>query len=246
MTDQPRSGNRLLDRLPEQDWQRMRPHFEPVELPLAKVLFEGDEPYRRLYFPTDGIVSVVAVFESGATAEMATVGREGMVGAGAILSSDTALGRHLVQVPGAGLMIGYADFRRLEREFPALRRVLLAYGQAFLIQVLQSVACNGVHSVEERAARWLLMCHDRSHGDTFLLTQEFLAEMLGVSRPAVSTVARTLQRAGLIRYSRGVMTVEDRPGLEEASCECYRIISREYGLRMGALTDDATQARGAS
>lgn len=214
----------------------MRPCFAETELTLGQTLFEARQLFQRLYFPTAGVLSTVAVFEDGSTAEMATTGREGMVPVGAILSSDRAMSRYVVQVPGAALAIGHAEFKRFEDEIPAFRNVLFAYGQAFLAQVHQSVACNTRHSVEERAARWLLMCHDRSEGD-LPLTQEFLSAMLGVSRPSVSIVARTLQRAGLIRYSRGTIKIEDRAGLEEATCECYRIIRREYEDRLGPVLD---------
>lgn len=230
--------NRLLAALPQEDWRAMRPHFEEVDLPAARVLVEADRPFRRLYFPTSGVISALAVFADGSGAEVATVGREGMAGVGAVLGSDTAFCRHLVQVPGSALVVAHDAFRRLERQVPAFRATLLAYVQAFLAQVMQSVACNGVHPVEERAARWLLMCHDRAGCDSFPLTQEFLAEMLGASRAAVSVVARTLRRAGLIRYSRGVVTVEDRAGLEEASCECYGIIRRQYEKRLSPGRDE--------
>lgn len=228
-----RPKNRLLAALPIDDWERIRPHFEEVELPAGRILFEAGEPFRRLYFPTSCVISHVAVFENGSTAEMATTGREGVVAIAAVLGSPTVLRRLLVQVPGSALVIDYDEFRRVEQEMPAFQETLSAYAQVFLAQVLQSVACNAVHSVEERAARWLLMCHDRSGDDTFLLTQQFLGEMLGVSRQTVSTVTRILQRAGLIRYTRGMITIEDRPGLEEASCECYGIVRRTYDERLG-------------
>ena len=159
---------------------------------------------------------------------MATVGNEGAVGAGALLDDNTATGRYLVQLPGSALAIEPAKLRIALEESPSLRALLAAYARAFVGQVMQSVACNAVHSAEERCARWLLMTHDRSGGDTFALTQEFLAQMLGVHRPTVTIVARTLQRAGLIRYSRGSITVLDRAGLEEAACECYHLIRRRY------------------
>jgi CRP-like cAMP-binding protein len=232
MTLGDRPKNRLLAALPVQDWERLRPHFDEVDLPLGQLLCEGGAPFDRLYFPTAGVISTVAVFADGSAAEMATTGREGMVGVGAILGSDTSLSRQLVQVPGSALVIDYDTFRQVEPDMPSLRVALFAYTQAFMAQVLQSVACNGVHTVEERVARWLLMCHDRSDADQFLLTQEFLAEMLGVSRRAVSMVARTLQRAGLIRYSRGVITIEDRARLEAASCECYGAIRQQYEDRL--------------
>jgi CRP-like cAMP-binding protein len=233
--------NQLLAALPPRDWEKMRPFFEPVELSMGKFLYDVGEPMRHLYFPTVGVISSVALFESASTAEMATVGREGMVSADAILGGETALSRTFVQVTGSALMVDLDVFKRFQREIPAFDEVLAAYVRALLAQVMQSVACNGVHFVEERAARWLLMCHDRSDGDSFPITQEFLAEMLGVSRPAVSMVARTLNRAGLIRYSRGIMKIEDRVGLEEACCECYSIIRQRYQACFANIPDRTTE-----
>ncbi len=220
--------NRLLAALSPEEAAKLRPHLETVPLPHGKVLFDPDEPFTRVYFPEDGVVSLVAVFEDGTTSEMATVGREGVVGFSALLDKDTAVGRHLVEVPGSALSMPFSRFRGVLRQSEPLRALCAAHARAFLAQVLQTVACNGVHTVEERCARWLLMTHDRSGGDTFALTQEFLAQMLGVHRPTVTLVARSLQGAGLIHYSRGAITVVDRRRLEEASCECYGIIRRQY------------------
>jgi CRP-like cAMP-binding protein len=231
MTPQPELKNRLLSALPKQDWEKMRSHFDEVRFSRGDVLVDAGEPFRQLYFPTAGVISDVTVFATGSMVEMATMGLEGMVNIRAYLGSQAPLGRQIVQVPGSALAISYDDFRHFEQEVPAFRGILLAYAQAFLDQVLQSVACNAVHSIQERVARWFLWCHDRCEGDTFTLTQEFLADMLGASRPIVNTAARTLQRAGLIHYSRGSITITDRAGLEEASCECYAIIRRAYEQR---------------
>jgi len=208
-----------------------------MELRAGELLLDVFQPIDRLYFPIQGVISTVATFEDGSVVEMATTGNEGMVTIAAALSSDTAINRSIVQVPGRALVMDYADFRRAQKEFPSFRETLLIYAQAFMAQTMQSVACNGVHSVEERAARWLLMTHDRCGSDSFALTQEYLAEMLGVSRPAVSIVAGTLQRAGLISYKRGVITVRDRAGLESASCECYRAIRTQYERRLFRILD---------
>lgn len=223
---QPR--NRLLMALPAEDLRRLRPHLEPVALPHRKVLFEADELLMRVYLIQAGVVSLVTVFEDGTTVEMATVGREGMVGVGTLLGGDTALGCYVVQVPGSALTMEASRFRDALRESPKLRMVCEAYAQAFFAQLLQNVACNAAHSVERRCARRLLMSHDRSDGDTFALTQELLAEMLGVRRSTVTLVDRALQKAGLIEYHRGAITVLDRPGLEAAACECYRVIRERY------------------
>jgi CRP-like cAMP-binding protein len=227
----PKPKNRILAALPPREWEQIGPLCQPIELVNGRELIEGGEPFSHVYFPESGIISTVSVFESGEVTEIATTGREGMVSVAAILGADRALYRSMVQMPGSALMIDFQAFRRAQREFPAFQKALLTYSQAFLGQVMQSVACNGTHSVEERCARWLLMAHDRSDDDRFLLTQEFLAQMLAVSRPAVNLVARTLQQAGLIRYRRGEITILDRAGLEEASCECYGLIRQHYEAR---------------
>ena len=224
--------NRLLGALSKPVWEEVRPHCDNVALKLGHLLQEGGEPIERIYFPTSGVISSVAVFNGGRAAEMATTGPEGMVDIGAVLGAETALSRNLVQVTGSALVMEFDTFCRLRDEVPEFKTILLWYAQAFMAQVMQSVACNAVHSLEERAARWLLMCHDRTNREKFSLTQEFLAEMIGVSRPALNTVARALQRAGLIRYVRGAVTVEDREGLEASSCECYEIIRKHYDVRL--------------
>jgi CRP-like cAMP-binding protein len=239
MSDGLPPANGLLAALPREEWERMRAGFESAPLVHRTALLHVGSPYTRIHFPLAGVVSTVAAFESGATAEMATIGREGMVEIGAILGSRTALSRHMVQVPGESLSIGFAAFLRLQEESPAFRDILLRYAQAYLVQVLQSAACNAVHSVQERAARWLLTCQDRNTATSFPLTQEFLAQMLGVSRPIVSTIARTFQQTGLIRYARGTITIVDRARLEQASCECYRLIRKAYAERSIGASEPA-------
>jgi hypothetical protein len=164
---------------------------------------------------------------------MATTGREGMIAVDVVLGGDVALARFLVQVPGSALTIGIEPFRRVQAEIPGFAAMLLAYAQAYLVQIQQSVACNGVHSLEQRAARWLLMMRDRSDS-SFPLTQEILAQMLGVSRTAVNLTARSLQRAGLISYRRGIIRILDHEGLEDLSCECYWIVRRDFECRFGS------------
>jgi CRP-like cAMP-binding protein len=211
-----------------QDWPSVSGEFREVHLVRQQVLVDAGEAMSRLYFPLDCVVSTVAVFENGSVAEMAVTGREGMVGISALFGSRIAIGRHIVQVAGHALELGYDSFVRLSQEVSSFREALLAFLYAFQGQALQFTACNSVHSVEQRAARWLLMCHDRTDGDSFSITQEFLAEMLGVSRLSVSNVARALQRAGLIRYNRGNVFIEDRAGLERVACECYRIVNSRF------------------
>ena len=220
--------NRLLAGIPVGEWLRIHKHFELIELIQGHVLAEPGESFSHVYFPEDGIVSTVATFETGAVAETATTGPEGMVSVGTVLGGTRALNRKIVQVPGSGYRIELRRFEQLQRDNPAFRQRLLAYIQVFLGQAMQSVACNGIHSLEERCARWLLACHDRMEHDRFPLTQELLAEMLGVSRPAVNRIARTLQAAGLISYTRGVVEIKDRHGLKKVTCECYATIRGHF------------------
>jgi hypothetical protein len=166
--------------------------------------------------------------------ETGTVGREGFNGVPVLLGADRVSGRSLVQVPGRGIRMASGDLRTAADRLPALRALLQRYSQALFAQMAQSVACNRAHPVDERCARWLLMTHDRVDGDTFPLTQEFLAQMLGVQRPTVSTAQSMLQRAGFIRYSRGHVTVADRAGLEQAACPCYSIVRKEFERLIGA------------
>jgi CRP-like cAMP-binding protein len=222
----PRNG--VLAALPHEVLSSLQPHLKPVSLPRERVLCEADEPLQRVYFVEAGLVSLVSLFEDGTTPEMATVGREGMVGIGALLGGEHALGRYVVPVAGFALAIEASRFHGALRERPALRAACEGYAQAFLRHLLQNIACNAVHRVEQRCARWLLTCHDQAEHDAFELTQEYLADMLGVRRSTVTVVAYSLQQAGLIHYRRGAINVLDRPGLEAAACECYRIIRDGY------------------
>jgi CRP-like cAMP-binding protein len=220
--------NLLLAALPPRDLYHLRPHLEPVALLRGEVLIDVGEALTRAYFIEAGVVALVAVFEDGTSAVSAIVGREGLVGAGALLGNDAALGRHLVQVAGSALTMEAARFRDALRASPSLRTICQAYVRAFLGQVLQTIACHNVHTLEEKCARSLLVIHDRSNGDTLALRQEFLAEVLGVRRSTAAAVTRTLQRAGLISYCQGDITVLDRAGLESAACECYGVDRERY------------------
>lgn len=202
--------------------------LEPVQLRLKKVLQEPDHPISHVYFVTNGVVSLVNEPDHGEIVEVATIGREGMVGFHIVLGADTMPNRALVQVPGEGFRLEAARFRRFVDTHPDFRILLTRYTMALLNQIAQNASCNRLHEVQERCARWLLQTHDRVDGDSFPLTHEFLGQMLGVHRPTVSIAAGMLQKAGLITYARGIITIIDRPGLEGASCSCYRFIEREY------------------
>ena len=222
-----RLANRLLLALAPEELRRLEPNLKQVPVVPQQVLFEANQPLTCVYFIEAGVVSLMSVFENGTTAEMATVGREGVVAVGSLLGGEAALGRYVVQIPGSALAIDTVRFSALLRRSPRLRAACDAYAQAFFAQLLQNVACNSIHSAEERCARWLLTSHDRI-GYTFPLTHEVLAETLGVRRSTVTLVASALQRAGLIQYRRGMVTVLDRPRLEAAACECYRAIRDQY------------------
>jgi CRP-like cAMP-binding protein len=200
----------------------------PVLLPPDTVLCDADEPLTHAYFIETGLVSLVSVFKNGTTAEMGTVGREGLVGIETLLGSERALGRYVARASAQALAIETGRFQSALQVSPELRAICDNYAQAFLREVLQTAACNSVHMVEERCARWLLMSHDRSDHETLMLTQGYLAEALGVCRSTVTLTASALRRAGLIRYRRGTIRVLDRGGLEQVACECYRVIRSQY------------------
>jgi CRP-like cAMP-binding protein len=223
--DESHRANRLIASMPGELRAKLVPHLEIVPLEPRTVLVDSGQRLRYAYFPHAGVICLMAALRKGG-AETATVGPEGFIGFEALLGSDVASQRILVQVTGAASRVPIGVLMELVRDHPPLRDLLLYYVRYFLIQVLQSVACNGLHSVHERCARWLLMAHDRAGTDSFHLTQEFLAELLGIQRPSVTIVARTLQKAGLIQYSRGLIAITDRPGLEAAACECYDMVRK--------------------
>jgi CRP-like cAMP-binding protein len=241
LTDSVRANprNALLAAVPQEVLASLRAHLKPVSLPRGTTLCEAEQPLSRIHFVETGAVSLATVLEDGTTAEMATVGREGVVEVDTLLGGGRALGRYVVALSGFALAVEASRFQSALREMPELRATCEVYAQAFLANLLQNVACNATHSVEERYARWLLMWDDQVDDDAFELTQEYLADVLGVRRATVTVVARTLQDAELIRYRRGAITVLDRRGLEAAACECYRIVRYGYEralTRMPGLT----------
>jgi CRP-like cAMP-binding protein len=226
-------GNRLLARLPAGDFKRLFPDPRPVTLEFMQVLYEPEAAIDFVYFPSHGVVSQVTVMEDGAIIELSTVGKDGVVGLPLVLGIAESSSKAVVQVPGSGLRLTAEKLKaEISRDTP-LRRLLLRYTGVFLFQISQAVACNGLHSVQQRCCRWLLMTHDRVDGDEFPITHEFLAQMLGVRRPSITEVLRPLKEEGLIRYRRGRMTVLEREGLENASCECYRTVQQEYARLLG-------------
>ncbi len=227
-------GNRLLRCLPPDEFAWLNQHLVPVELPARLILAEQDKPFQHVYFIDTGVASVVNQI-GGGMIEVGTVGNEGMAGLSVFLDADTIPSRTFIQVAGTGRRMDAHTFAAGADERPVLRRMLHRYTQAFLTQVSQTAACNRAHELNQRCARWLLMTHDRMDGvDSFVLTHEFLSFMLGVRRAGVTVAAGMLQKAGLIRYSRGRITVLDRSGLEAASCECYGIVRSHFERLLGA------------
>ena len=217
--------NRLLAVLPAEEIERLMPSLESVPLLTGMSIYEPNTRITCVYFPISGIVSMTSDMREG-TVEVGTVGREGMTGLPLVLRAETMPTRAFVQVPGHAYRMRDEDLFAAMRESPCFERLLLRYALALFDQSAQHAACNRLHALEERCARWLVMTHDRVDGDVLPLKQQFLAEMLGVHRPAVTLAAGALQKAGVIRYTRGKVTVLDRPALERASCECYEIITR--------------------
>jgi len=224
----PPSENRLLAILPPDVLSRLQPHLEPVALAFRERLYAPNEPISQVYFPCGAVISMILPLEAGTVVEVATVGNEGMLGLPAFLGTGSIPGEAFCQIPGQALRLRAQTLRQQTAGGGPLHDALLRYTQGLMNQISQSAACNRVHSIDERCARWLLMTHDRAGSDHFPLTQEFLAQMLGVRRAGVSAAASILQRAGFIRYSRGRMTIADRSGLESAACGCYRIVRDEF------------------
>jgi CRP-like cAMP-binding protein len=226
-------GNKLLARLPKQERERLQQHFRRVRLEVKQVLFEINDPIDFAYFPLTGVVSAITLMIDGTNIEVATIGREGMFSLSALFGPETSPNRMIVQVEGEALRMEAQAFRAETREDRPLRRLIVLYHAAFMRQVSQAVACNGLHTVQQRCCRWLLMTHDRACSDEFYLTHEFLSHMLGVRRASVTEVLKPLQDGGLIRNRQGRITVLNRKGLEDMCCECYRTVEDDFERLLG-------------
>ena len=222
------SPNRLLASLRPADLELLRPHLKPVELKNETVLFEAGDKIDRVYFPHSGIISLVVQLSGGQAIEAAMIGRDSMFGTTSALDGAVSLNKAIVQLPGRGETLEVAHFRKVAEHSVSLRTTLLRHEQVIFAQAQQSAACNASHTVDARLSRWLLRSRDLSGSDILPLTQEFLAQMLGVQRSSVSPVAHTLQQAGLIRYSRGRIEIINLEGLQDASCECYGTVKAHY------------------
>jgi len=226
-------SNRLLGLLPQEDYERLRPQLQPIPLEYRQSLYRADKPLRFVYFIETGVGSLVNTMANGDAAEVGTIGNEGVVGLPLVFGNNRAPTSVYIQVPGAGLRMKATLFKEELARSASIRKVMFRYAHAFFNQVAQSAACNHFHTIQQRCCRWLLMTHDRMQSDEFLLTQEFLAMMLGVQRTGVTAAAGALQRAGLIRYKRGNVTILDRRGLENLTCECYGVSKMEFDRLLG-------------
>lgn len=228
--------NRLLELLPQEDFDRLQARFHRVTFEYKLPLYEAHKPIDFVYFPTSGVISLVSTMTDGSAAEVGTIGNEGVVGLPIILGDRFGPTNVYVQVPGAGLRLEAGFFRQAAEHSGAMRTVMLRYAHALFNQVAQTAACTHFHSIEQRCCRWLLMTHDRVQSEQFLLTQEFLGMMLGVQRTSVTLVANQLKEQKLIDYHRGHVTILDRTGLEKNSCECYAVSKREFDRLLGPPT----------
>jgi CRP-like cAMP-binding protein len=229
-------ANRLLAALPDADLARWLPLLEPVEMPLGGVVYESGRILAHVYFPTTAIVSLLYVMENGASAEIAVVGREGLVGISLFMGGGSTPSRAVVQSAGRGYRLPAAAMHEAFDGAGPVMHLMLRYTQALITQMAQTAVCNRHHALDQQLCRWLLLSLDRLPGDELVMTQELIANMLGVRREGVTECALKLQQAGLIRYVRGRITVLDRPGLERRTCECYAVVKKEYDRLLPART----------
>ena len=220
--------NHLLAALPESEWQRWLPQLEAVSLPLGEVLYEPGTTLSHVYFPTTAIVSLLYVMENGASAEIAVVGNEGLVGISLFMGGESTPSRAVVQSAGRGFRLPAEALKEEFAHAGPVMHVLLRYTQALITQMAQTAVCNRHHSLDQQLCRWLLLSLDRLSGNELVMTQELIANMLGVRREGVTEAALKLQAAGMIRYARGRIRVLDRSGLEQRTCECYAVVKKEY------------------
>ncbi len=220
--------NRILASLPAGEYERIAPHLEDVRIQLGEVLSRPDEKFEYVHFPKRGTISVCAMMEDGTQVEVGVIGSEGMCGLPVLFGTDAVPLQSMVQIPDGAARMKAEAFKSVIKDCPTLHQSLMHYAQAFYIQAAQTAACNRLHAIEGRLARWLLMCQDRTQSDLLPLTHEFMSIMLGVRRAGVSEAANKLKADGLIDYQRGLVRVLDRGGLEAATCECYGVIRKAF------------------
>ena len=221
------NANRLLAALPAEDYERLLPHLKPVTFSLGEVIYESQRVMEHVYFPTTSHVSLLYTMLNGATAEVGLVGNEGLVGIALFMGGDTTPNRAIVQGAGEAFQMSAAAMQEEFRRGGAFQSALLRYTQTLITQISQTAVCNRLHTTEQRLCRWILMTHDRVRSDELQMTHEFISNMLGIQREAVSIAAHRLQDKGAIRYTRGRIRVTDRQTLEESSCECYQMVKDE-------------------
>ena len=229
----PKPENKLLAALSRKSYERIAPHLELVAFELGDVLYHPKQPIKHVYFPHKTTISIVNILEDGAMVEIGVVGREGMLGTTLLSGDDISSHQAIVQIADSGVRMKAEIFKQEIKNNAELNELVHRYLQALFTQIAQTGACNRVHPIAERLARWLLLCQDRMESETLQLTHEFIATMLGARRAGVSVAASTLQAAGIISYHRGKVIIRDREGLEEASCECYKTVKDEYDRLLG-------------
>lgn len=227
-------SNRIISILPKEDYERIAPHLEYVDMPLGEVLFHPEERIDYAYFPYRGTVSILAVMEEGSQVEVGTVGREGMMGLPIVMGTDSVPLLAIVQIPGSGVRLKAERFKEALSQSEDMYRNFLCYAQAFFVQTAINAGCNRLHHIDGRMARWLLTCSDRAESKQLQLTQEFLSTMLGVRRAGVTMAANKLKEDGLISYNRGRISILDTNGLEDVSCECYQVVKKEFDRLIGS------------
>jgi CRP-like cAMP-binding protein len=228
MTNQPRPANKILANLPEDEFEQIRPQLRAVSFPIGEILYMPEQKIEHAYFVEGGIVSLLAALEDGSTVEAGVIGPEGVAGISVVLGANSTPNQALTQSDVEALRISTADLVTEFRKNGKLHDALLRFIHTMFTQVTQTAACNRLHTLDQRLARWLLLTHDRVNGNQFTLTQEFLSRMLGVRRAGVTVAANDLRHSGMIDYHRGDIVIVNRQGLETVSCECYRIVKQEY------------------
>jgi CRP-like cAMP-binding protein len=224
-----RPKNKLLASLPDEDYERVQPHLKTMSTKVKQILHRRNEPVHEVFFPNGGVASITTVMQDGAMVEIATVGDEGLVGIGAFFGGEEVGTETMIQVPDTNAEVMSAEAFKAEMDRRGFfYHAVLRYWQGLLVLIMQSTACMALHPVQDRCCRWLLMAHDRVRRDEFELSHEFLAMMLGATRPTVTVVAGTLQKAGFIRYKHGRITILDRKGLEGSACECYTTVKKQF------------------
>lgn len=225
--------NHLIRSLPDEEYARILPKLEFVELPLGTVLFESGDKLDYIYFPSSTVVSLLYIMENGGTAEIGIAGKSGLIGMPLYLGGDTTTGRAVVQSAGMSYRMKAADLKAEFARGGEFQKILLLYTPAMMTQISQTAVCNRLHSIHQQLCRWLLISHDQLVGDKLVMTHDLIANMLGVRREGVTHAAGHLQELGYIKYSRGTVKLLDRKGLENACCECYKVVSDEYGRLLG-------------